>query len=237
MQVKHHRGKDLKRPQVWVFGLYERPLVQGQRARVLFFIVPKRDAFTLLNLIYKHVAPGTIIHSDSWSAYSRIRNTDRNFIHRKVNHQLHFVDPEDRTLHTNSIESMWCQAKAHIKRMRGVSRSYLASYLIEFIWRNNAAVGGCTNVDLADKIVNEMGLQYPAVDPIETTDLNIQLAQLDLGNDDVPIDVVAFGRVPVEIYPLPDYSTEISETIEVDKFLDSSNFLEINSFVTKKTKF
>ncbi len=24
IKVKHHKGKDLKRPQVWVFGLYER---------------------------------------------------------------------------------------------------------------------------------------------------------------------------------------------------------------------
>ena len=52
--MKHHRGKDLKKPLVWVFGLYER-LIDSKSARVLFFIVPKRDAFTLLKVIYKHV--------------------------------------------------------------------------------------------------------------------------------------------------------------------------------------
>ena len=38
IKVKHHRGKDLKRPQVWVFGLYER------NTKKCFFVkVPKRD--------------------------------------------------------------------------------------------------------------------------------------------------------------------------------------------------
>jgi hypothetical protein len=38
VKVKHHKGKDLKRPQVWVCGIYER-----ETKRVLFFLVPSRD--------------------------------------------------------------------------------------------------------------------------------------------------------------------------------------------------
>jgi hypothetical protein len=56
VKVKHHKGKDLKRPLVWVFGIYE-----SETKRVLFFVVPSRDAFTLLNIIYKHCAPKSII--------------------------------------------------------------------------------------------------------------------------------------------------------------------------------
>jgi hypothetical protein len=87
--------------------MYERPL--NGRARVLYFIVPKRDAATVLNIIYKHIAPGTVIHSDSWPAYSRILRLDRNYQHSRVNHhQLHFVSPDNPTLHTNGIAIDYC---------------------------------------------------------------------------------------------------------------------------------
>jgi hypothetical protein len=96
VKVKHHKGKDLTRPQVWVFGLYERDETR-QHKRVLFRVVPKRDAFTLLNLIYHHVIPRSIINSDCWSAYARIKQLDKRFEHKLVNHDLHFVNPEDNT--------------------------------------------------------------------------------------------------------------------------------------------
>lgn len=71
VRVKHHKGKDLRREQVWVFGLYERPLEENkklkEKGRCLFFVVPKRDAVNLLNIIYKYVAPGTEILSDCWT--------------------------------------------------------------------------------------------------------------------------------------------------------------------------
>jgi hypothetical protein len=73
VRVKHHKGKDLKREQVWVFGMYERltdeeKLDPNKQAKVLFFVVEKRDAMNLLNLIYEYVLPGTIIHSNCWRA-------------------------------------------------------------------------------------------------------------------------------------------------------------------------
>jgi hypothetical protein len=69
VRVKHFRESDMLRPKVWVFGLYQRPTADSPK-KVLFFKVAKRDAVTLLNIIYKHVEPGTIIHSDCWAAYN-----------------------------------------------------------------------------------------------------------------------------------------------------------------------
>jgi hypothetical protein len=53
IKVKHGKGKDLGRKQVWVFGLYDRTT-----QHVLFVVVPNRNATTLLNVIKKHVKPG-----------------------------------------------------------------------------------------------------------------------------------------------------------------------------------
>lgn len=138
IKVKHNRGKDLRRPQVWVFGMYERPADPSQKGRCLFVVVPKRDARTLLSVINQYIASGTCIFSDCWRAYNQIPMLN-NYEHRTVNHTYHFVNPGDGT-HTNSIESVWNSAKIHLKSMRGVSRSFLSAYINEFIWRRNNCI-------------------------------------------------------------------------------------------------
>ena len=65
----------------------------------MFFKVEARDAVTLLNIIDKHVLPGTTIFSDEWAAYNRIINLDRRFNHRTVKHLVTFVAPDGT--HTN----------------------------------------------------------------------------------------------------------------------------------------
>ena len=104
VKMKHHKGKDLKIPQVWVFGLYER-----QTKKCIFVVVPSRDAFTLLNVIYQYVKPRTVIHSDCWRSNIRIRSLDKHFEHKTVNHNLWFKDPKTG-VHTNGIESVWNSA-------------------------------------------------------------------------------------------------------------------------------
>ena len=129
--MKHKKGKDLKRKPIWVFGLYER-----ETKKCIFVVVKSRDALSLLNVIYHHVNPGSIIYSDCWKSYNRIASLDREYIHHTVNHTYHFKDPETGT-HTNGIESIWCSAKIHIKKMRGVRRQYLQAHLDEYVWRHN----------------------------------------------------------------------------------------------------
>ena len=54
---------------MWVFGL-----VDTSQAPALGYmeVVQRRTATTLLPIINSHVAPGTIVHTDEWRAYSQI---------------------------------------------------------------------------------------------------------------------------------------------------------------------
>ena len=131
------------------FGLTER-----FSKKVYFQCVPKRTRAVLLKIIEERVEPESVIMSDSWRAYLGwfnkiiaysnilyfnkildIKTLDKKYTQKMVNHSINFVDPSDRSIHTQKIESIWRVAKRKFKSMGGVDRKYLDSYLTEFTWR------------------------------------------------------------------------------------------------------
>ncbi len=150
----------------------------------------------MLNFIYKHCAPNSIIYSDCWASYARIRKLDKNFEHLTVNHDLYLVDPKTG-VHTNGIESKWCSAKAHFKQMRGVSRNYLSAYLDEFSWR-------CLHKDeISDKMLHLIAKHHP---PGLETSLDRLVEQLVTCNvDELDLD---FESEKCDIPSFPDYPTD-----------------------------
>ena len=71
--------------------------------RVFMCTVRRRDASTLLQIIRRHVRPGSIIHTDCWAAYNEICNQEGyQFAHRTVNHEESYVALDGT--HTNTIE-------------------------------------------------------------------------------------------------------------------------------------
>ncbi len=101
-------------------------------------IVPDRRAATLLPIIDAHVAAGTMIYSDQWSAYSQVGSLPNVGSHSSVNHSLHFVEPATG-VHTQNIESCWSLAKWKLK---GCHSHQLTSYLDEFMWRERYGSDG-----------------------------------------------------------------------------------------------
>ena len=51
--------------------------------------VQRRDAATLIPIITRHIAAGSVIYSDEWAAYRHINAVPgRHYIHQTVNHQV-----------------------------------------------------------------------------------------------------------------------------------------------------
>ena len=97
-------------------------------------IIEDRTANTLLPLIRKHIAPGSIIISDKWKPYNNIKEMkDCLFEHHSVNHSKTFKDPETGAC-TNLIEGAW---RAHLKSKISVQnyrKFQLGKYIHRRMW-------------------------------------------------------------------------------------------------------
>ena len=100
----------------------------------------------LSEAIKNHVAPQTTIMSDKFTSYVSVneKHTLENnralkkmkYQHRWVNHSENFVDPETGA-HTQRIEGTWeVRLKMHVKKMRGMRKDMIPSYLDEYLWRS-----------------------------------------------------------------------------------------------------
>ncbi|CEF63951.1 Transposase, ISXO2-like domain-containing protein [Strongyloides ratti] len=113
---------------VWVVGGVEKT----EERRVFAVPVEKRDSETLLDVIKKHVKPGSIIHTDLWRGYEGIEEK-LGFKHCTVNYSVSFKDPETG-IHTNTIEGTWNGYKLLILS-RGRTEKGMEERLWEFAWR------------------------------------------------------------------------------------------------------
>lgn len=125
----------------WVFGLYNR----GTKLTYME-VVPKRTAKNLLPIIQQRCDIGTTIISDQWAAYEKLE--DLGFPHYTVDHSRFFVNPNNREIHSQHIESSWCWAKYEIKRKNRTGLN-LQEYLNEFCWRRQYK-NKYKNMELAD---------------------------------------------------------------------------------------
>ena len=87
-------------------------------------------------IVNAHVAPGTEVWLDEWSAYHQVGTLPNVSRHRTVNHSVNFVDSVTR-VHTQHIESYWNRVKQKLKRMKRCSRAMLSGYLDEFMWKEH----------------------------------------------------------------------------------------------------
>ena len=90
-----------------------------------------RDSETLLSIIKKHVKKGSIVYSDCWKGYYKLKEIG--FEHYTVNHSDHFKDPLTG-VNTNTIEGNWRSIKDLIPVQMRI-KDKIDTKLIEYIWR------------------------------------------------------------------------------------------------------
>jgi hypothetical protein len=124
---KYNRGHRVEGS--WVVGAVE----LTEQRRLFLETVQDRSAPTLTALIQRHVAVGSIIHSDTWKGYSTLELERLGYSHGWVNHSVEFVH-QATGIHINTIEGTWSGVKSTVNKRNRVA-SLLDGYLMTFIWR------------------------------------------------------------------------------------------------------
>jgi hypothetical protein len=155
---KYHRGHRVDGN--WVFGAIER-LYDWERGkyfagRFILLVVPDRTEETLGRIIKAFIRPGSLIISDCYSSYSKIKDyEDENVIplphlvrydstgqvakmqkmfhHQTVNHTYTYKDPITGA-YTNTIEGHWRVLKCCIPKKLYADAHKLQEYLYEQQW-------------------------------------------------------------------------------------------------------
>jgi transposase-like protein len=114
-----------------VLGMVERS-TPGHRGRVRAMVVPNHKASSLIPRIRENVLPGSVLYTDALRSY---RQTDQEYIHRFIDHSLHYVQGR---VHTNTIENFWSCVKRTLHGTYIAPRAFhLNAYLDESVFRFN----------------------------------------------------------------------------------------------------
>ncbi len=107
-------------------------LERGGRVRTK--IIDDTSRWTLTKQIKANIAPDAHIMTDFHYGYANL--DEYGYKHDSVNHTIHYVDKNDKTIHTQTIEGFWSQLKRGIiGTYRKVSPKYLQVYCDEFGFR------------------------------------------------------------------------------------------------------
>ncbi|KAG0439512.1 hypothetical protein DMUE_2383 [Dictyocoela muelleri] len=109
-----------------------------------FFLLPDRSGSTIIPLILQNILPNTIIVTDCWAEYNRLREYLQ-FEHLTVNHSLNFLNPDDSEIHTQTIESCWGDCKKKLKNQHGTASNRLEGYLFEYAFKREFSKKDCFN--------------------------------------------------------------------------------------------
>ena len=129
-KVKNSQGRSYKDKSP-VLGILER------NGRVVAIQVPDTKQETIQPIVESMVVTGAKVVSDEWSAYNGLY---AKYDHRIVNHSCkEYVNIEDRSIHSNTIEGFWSLLKRGIIGIyHYTSRKHLQKYVDEFAFRYNS---------------------------------------------------------------------------------------------------
>ena len=127
-----------KRPGKWGRGTAGKVAVFGLRERssgkVWCTVTEGTDYTYLLPLIMWKVAPDSLIYSDGFGAYAKLKKLGYDHVVVKHSHQIYSLGDG---IHTNGIESFWAFAKKFIRQKNGLPKNQYHRHLKEAQFRFN----------------------------------------------------------------------------------------------------
>lgn len=135
--INRHKDKKVERCQGRAFKDKVPVLGMLQRGgKLTAIVVGNTQRKTIEPLLKTFIKKDSKVITDEWHAYSRL-NSD--YDHNIVNHaKKEYVNLDDSTIHSNTIEGAWKIFKNSAKGMYNhVSKKHLQFYVDEFVYRYN----------------------------------------------------------------------------------------------------
>ena len=128
-KVEKCQGRSFK-DKVPILGMLQR------EGKLNCFVVNDTKRRSIQPLIRKFVAYGTRLISDEWHAYRGLSDA---YKHDIINHaKKEYVNLDDPTMHTNTIESSWKIMKNSLRDMYNhISKKHLQFYVDEHVYKYN----------------------------------------------------------------------------------------------------
>lgn len=123
---KYNRGHSVNG--VWVIGGVDDSIDR----KMFAVIIDRRDRESIIDVLSRHVLPGSILITDCWRGYIGVGEILQT-THLTVNHSIGFVNNENGAC-TNAIEGTWAGLKVRINK-RGGTAEFIGDHPLEYIWR------------------------------------------------------------------------------------------------------
>lgn len=147
---KYNRGRILRAG--WLFGGIERR--EDGQFKCFVKLVYDRSEDHLTHLIQQHIAQGTHIITDGWSAYRNLSNFG--YEHSVVIHEENFVSPENNQVHTQTIEATWSSLKRFLRGQGSNKGPHYLEYICEYLFRRE-------HDDVFEGLIECIRTQYPFI--------------------------------------------------------------------------
>ena len=126
---KYNRGRII--PQQWILGGISRCSKE-----IFICKIPDRKKNTLLEYIKLNVNKGSQLITDQWSGYIDLKY--HGYTHETVNHSEYFLNPDDKSIHTQTIENLWGKVKNFIKNKKTTNLDWIEDYMVEIEFRRES---------------------------------------------------------------------------------------------------
>ena len=111
-------------------------MIEREGGYFILKTVEARDLRILSELLRQFIVENPTIMSDKWAAYLSYFSNNRDiFNHYSVNHSENFVNPNNLSIHNQTIEVFWSILKGCIRSKKLTQREKLETYIAEFRWR------------------------------------------------------------------------------------------------------
>lgn len=106
---KYDQGRILENQKFWAVGIICR-----ETKEIRLILTRRRNSNVLARFITSFIPYGSQIMTDGWRGYYFLELLP--YFHSVVNHSINFVDVNDRSIHTNTIERLWRSLKEFLPK-------------------------------------------------------------------------------------------------------------------------